>query len=831
MRKKLLCLVLVMLLLVPSLAWAADIWIGSIESPRAILAGSKEHPVVQLSWYVSIKDSNDNKDFIKPTSVSIIRYQGNYEKKVLVEGLGIPTTAKRGDKIKLTWNDSSVEMGKRYRYEIYCAPHSKSVEMSVNEKNIVTPDSGNTQKDIRIKYKETADWPERMVSSIIVAIPKYIIKVIGLRDPVELAFGVEIESPSLAMIGENRLKPQQGLDYLGVFTQNEFDYAINPIYDMLEKFLPINLLIIVVVIGVIIWRCSLDPFARLTAKDYLIGVFFALLLLKFAPPILGFLGDLNSLIIKQFYAAGVSVNPKLYSNGFLDGIYNPDTGLLGDAIIAALAVITVGVINFQYVMRKISIAVLLAVMPITFIISIFPSRRDALTTWFRELTASIFMQAAHAGAITFMFLLIHSNNVSSTSTSAGLIGDAFFLKLALCFGLPAVASLIRRVIGADSYGGGLFGDMAAGLGMGGLLAAGKILTSGRNAAKGKLDKLSDAAEAVGEKGGSGGVVGPALGGVAKNMAKRTAQFSAGAIGAMGGGVLTGALAGNPGAGMGLGAMVGGWAVGKTAELGGGIMDSMNKYRNFSPESSGISQDEMRYNPDMARQAGIQMLGNNIAGKALGDFMAYQAKSRAKGTPFQADVDAVKQNNMTAAQRLAQLEQAIPAQQMARDKAKADMTYYGKLYGKDSNYLKDLDKKIDLYEGARVEPGIKAETLMERAFPHSSYNLENWGSYDWQNDPWLEETDMARCQEIQEYYDAYQYLNDKYNDLKSEKITGITNMDVSKNNYEIQEARLAQIQSQKLSLEQQLSQDAMRAQFHSLVQSHRTNGTLNRKWRN
>lgn len=521
----------------------------------------------------------------------------------------------------------------------------------------------------------------------------------------------------------------------------------------------------------------------------------------------------------------------MYSNGFLDGIYNPDTGLLGDAIIAALAVITVGVINFQYVMRKISIAVLLAVMPITFIISIFPSRRDALTTWFRELTASIFMQAAHAGAITFMFLLIHSNNVSSTSTSAGLIGDAFFLKLALCFGLPTVASLIRRVIGADSYGGSLVGDMAAGLGMGGLLAAGKILTSGgRSAAKGKLDKLSDAAEAVGER-GSGGVVGSALGGVAKNMAKRTAQLSAGAIGAMGGGVLTGALAGNPGAGISLGAMAGGWAAGKTAELGGGIMDSMNKYRNFSPESSGISQDEMRYDPDKARQAGIQMLGNNIAGRALGDFMAYQAKSRIKGTPFQTDVDAMKQNNMTASQQMAQLEQAIPAQQMARDKAKADMTYYGKLYGKDSNYLKDLDKKIDLYEGARVEPGIMAETLMDKAFPYSGYNLENWGSYDWQNDPGLEEPDIARCQEIQEYYDAYQYLNNKYNDLKSERIAGITNLEASKNNYEMQEAKLAQMQSQKLSLQQQLSQDAMRAQFHSLVQSHRTNGTLDRKWRN
>ena len=387
-------------------------------------------------------------------------------------------------------------------------------------------------------------------------------------------------------------------DYtLGIFNNGMME-AIDALYSVFELFLPFPIMIGLLVTGLFMFVSGMSSNGRTKAKDYAAAFIVALLSLRFGY----YLWKLVAYIVQTFtdiiWAAMTSFGVK--PNLFLNMVWGTGTGGyenliaikgLGIVLIVLAAAIMTFALNYQYILRTIMLMVLIVLFPITCTLAVFPRFRHALQIWWEEFISNMILPAAHALALGLFFLMLHYSS----------LGVSVWVIIAYFFGLPTIYNLIRKMVGAQESGGGIWGGVAGFAGLASIGALGKMFTVkntnkafGGNspAGSGSLSGLASDSS-TGDNIAIGGSSSPAKGRMAgmKNVAKgiggktlplagRLAGYGLKTAGAVGGFAL-GTMTGNAAAGAMVGGSIGGlagkganWTIGKALPRGISSASSM-----------------------------------------------------------------------------------------------------------------------------------------------------------------------------------------------------------------------------------------------------------------
>lgn len=710
---------------------------------------------------------------------------------------------------EFTFTDTDVASDKKYKYRISCgsvASKWKEVYVVASEQLVEEDRPGEeTVTDRRERYENSADWPERLGGNILLAIPNYLVEVLGMDDPLELIYQVDLDNDdSKFTTPQVVISKESGSDvYLHTFTKEEFN-ALAQFYDRLNEFVPVSLVVVVVLLGAGFLFVSANPGSRLTLKDYIIGLLIGLGALKFGIYLVAIVFDLNYMLVRFFQWV---VGDQL-SSSFLDTLINTESNVLGSAIITFLAVFSIGIINWQYTLRKVMLALLIGLIPIVAIISIVPSKRIAIDYWLREFIAQVFLQSSHAAALTLIILLIHAN--------AG-----FWVSLVGIMSLPVVSSVIRRVIGAESFGTGIASGIGTALGLGSLFAISKMLKPGK-AAKPPLDTASSGLTETTGAGGGGAFKNP--GGFAGNVAKTGFQVATGLTAGVAGGLLTGAATGNPAFGLTTGLAAGTAVSGGIADATQGALDNFKKSPSERMEAHGIVDPAQLDDPSQAFDYGKSLFGGGMIGTVAGLGMA--AGKKAQALAGRADPNIAKQVRGSVDQNtlnLARAKQELADYKPAYDEAKARFSYAKNTFGPDSAYMQELKAKAGSLESRLHE----AEERYAEAYD------------DWQNN-WEDKIDspasmtpaaVEALQRVQQAEEESSEARNQLHEVQERIALGKQEFMDAQTNFQSAEAEYAQRQAAVSIFQQNLTQAGIRQEFQKLkAQKQEIRGGIDSTWR-
>lgn len=213
------------------------------------------------------------------------------------------------------------------------------------------------------------------------------------------------------------------------------------------------------------------------AKELFKGMFMAALLMRFYYYIFEYVAKGNLILVDMFYGLMTNTDKKI---SFLDMLYNPSTANVAMTIVTFLAVFMTATMNFQYMVRMLTIGVLYAFTPVVAVLSILPERRSAVRTWFNELVGNILTQAIHAGALVFVI-----KTINVFATSPNLKSKTFWVAMAGMMGLNGLAILIRSLMGLEEFKyNSALGLSANMLGLAPLLGLGRMMTRSFSKKKG-----------------------------------------------------------------------------------------------------------------------------------------------------------------------------------------------------------------------------------------------------------------------------------------------------------------------------------------------------------
>lgn len=144
-------------------------------------------------------------------------------------------------------------------------------------------------------------------------------------------------------------------------------------------------------------------------------------------PIARFMLDVNNALVQVFasaYAGDMSVSPQT-PNAFAQLFMS-----------LAFFMITFYT-NFIYIMRSITLAILIAMGPFFIVMMAFSNKNDMFTKWLKEVCANIFLQAFHAFAFSFLFEAIVS-------------GGGFIERLVVIFAVMPLTDFFRGMVFGDA---------------------------------------------------------------------------------------------------------------------------------------------------------------------------------------------------------------------------------------------------------------------------------------------------------------------------------------------------------------------------------------------
>ncbi len=480
--------------------------------------------------------------------------------------------------------------------------------------------SADIRSERQKKYDQSTDYPERMAADLVMALPNWLIQVIGLYDPLELVFGVDLKDSHKI---EDGPPVKKGDLIWNTFSREEFR-VIGNYYTGVRDAIPVFMAVGVVVAGVLVLFNSTSPGAVITARGYILGIILCAVLIKLGPYLLGFFFDVNRAIVALCH----SVAADEIRHSFLHTVYNRETRSLGAAFMALIGCLSIGVINFQFAVRKVFIAILVGILPIAMINAIFPSRRSALAVWVKEFTSYVFMPAGLAVGLSFFIHFLNSGG--------------FWITLACLLFLPVINSLVRGSLGLSDAG------FAAGVGS--ALGIGAIFSMGSMLSQGKKEKDS---EVLGPSGGGppgvpgvsgtapgkGGIAGATLdgrdsgaaagGGLPAGLGKGApgimGSLARGALGAgvagsmaIAGSTVSGAMSGDALPGLEIGVNTGGAAASTLNKSGSNLKQFFSEVREkgFSG-ATGIVDGSLLMDPGVTASLATRALGDNTLGKAAG----------------------------------------------------------------------------------------------------------------------------------------------------------------------------------------------------------------------
>jgi hypothetical protein len=339
---------------------------------------------------------------------------------------------------------------------------------------------------------------ERTVAGLIIDPANWILNLLGMTDPVILVFG---KNPSADESGflqgscAGRNECSDGL-VLGVFESGLMD-AIDALYQAFERFTPFPLVIALLLIAVLLLFHGASAEGRSRAKDYMVAFLIGVAALRFGYYLWVFAAKVIQTFTELIWSTMMDrgIEPSLFLEmfwGTRDGYaQNLSMKSLGLAVLVLIAAFMVIAINYQYTVRKIMLMVLLVLFPVICVLTVFPKFRHSMPTWWDEFLSNLVLPAAHALALGLFFLMMH---FSSTSASIWLI-------IVYMFALPAIAVLVRKLVGVEDSAGGVWGAMLGIAGLAGLMSLTKMMRP-RGGKPGKESGGSAVATEGGTKAGS-----------------------------------------------------------------------------------------------------------------------------------------------------------------------------------------------------------------------------------------------------------------------------------------------------------------------------------------
>ncbi|OUM86623.1 MAG: hypothetical protein BAA01_11480 [Bacillus thermozeamaize] len=314
---------------------------------------------------------------------------------------------------------------------------------------------------------------ERTMAELFISPVTWLLNMLGMQDPVILVFQKNPAAGSNdAFMQGDCVGKQECADslVLGVFDFGTSD-AIDALYGVFEHFIPLPLVIALLLTGILVLFHGMSAEGRSRTKDYATAFIVALLSLRFGYYLWSFVSYLVKFFTDLIWAALIDfgVQPNLFLNmlwGNGAGYENAvATKSLAVAFIVVAAALMIIILNYQYIVRKIMLMVLIVLFPITCVLSVFPRFRHSLQIWWDEFVSNMILPAAHALALGLFFLLLRFSDASAS----------LWLIIVYFFALPMIANMVRKLVGAQESGGGVWGNIAGFAGLAGITSITKML--------------------------------------------------------------------------------------------------------------------------------------------------------------------------------------------------------------------------------------------------------------------------------------------------------------------------------------------------------------------
>lgn len=208
---------------------------------------------------------------------------------------------------------------------------------------------------------------------------------------------------------------------------------------------------------------TINPVMRISLMESIQNLIITGFLLANAIPVINMMMFLNAKLVSVFGATAPDFAD-------LSGV-NAYSNLLGGIIIQFLFLGIMIYMNFVYIMRSITIAILIATAPLFIVTIAFGGKwKQLFGTWIKELTGNIFLQSFHAFTLSFFF--------SIATSSRGIEG------LVVLFALIPMTEFFRSLV--LGQGGGIAHSMGMkSMSQAGSLVGGAVSTVTGTGGKGK----------------------------------------------------------------------------------------------------------------------------------------------------------------------------------------------------------------------------------------------------------------------------------------------------------------------------------------------------------
>ena len=213
--------------------------------------------------------------------------------------------------------------------------------------------------------------------------------------------------------------------YWRTFTESELSNAFLPTYYLMMTVAGTMLVLFIIFAGMRIAGASISANKRNKLMEFtkeLVLVGMGLFLL---PQLYTMVFAINNLFVDLFSAAiGTDIfNANQEIKG--EDTLSSETGLIGKVLINFILV-GVGIwANFYYLVRKITLLILLPLGPVMLVCWMFPAWKWVTLTWARETVGTIFIQSIHA----FTFWVVASISNAETGLIATIIGYMIFIPI------------------------------------------------------------------------------------------------------------------------------------------------------------------------------------------------------------------------------------------------------------------------------------------------------------------------------------------------------------------------------------------------------------------
>ncbi|MBU8908094.1 type IV secretion system protein [Desertibacillus haloalkaliphilus] len=227
----------------------------------------------------------------------------------------------------------------------------------------------------------------------------------------------------------------------GTFTQEEIQVFVSQAVDTTMILTGFFILVGIMYQGMRISSYSINPAARTSLIEFLKDLFIVAVLVFNIPYVYDFILSFNWMIVNLFSSAyeadfmnfNEDLNDSLKASGDT-GDYDLGGGILGWALINLCLLGLAIWANFYYMMRKLTLLILMILGPVMISLWMFPQFKGITIGYFKELTGSIFVQAIHA----FTFWMVAGIAVTSGNVIESVILYLIFIP---------VSEALRSLIG------------------------------------------------------------------------------------------------------------------------------------------------------------------------------------------------------------------------------------------------------------------------------------------------------------------------------------------------------------------------------------------------